>query len=236
MARFFSSVFNALTGPVAEGTTEALVKQVVEGAFSNEAIKEAIKTHGKMLRGGIFADLSLDDESAFERVKELLEKEMRDEGMEAMEAAREMYQFDHWMEGLRPQWRAKVFRYTVIAQKEMEGRLSVLRRMFTLPGGNTSAERDLILRNIASEEPIMMKLGEFLMNKIFRNIDKAVEATPRVATAFGKWFVSDQACELYGLVWIEIKELDTKSAAAAIRVDAWRITNSASRKKGGYFF
>jgi len=212
MAPIFSRLFGMFAGPVAEGTTDAVMKQLLETTFKSEGFKRSIETHGKMLRSGIFADLSQKDESAFERVKEQLEAEMIQKGVDPEEAAQIMHEFDRFLSDptrVEP-WQAKVFRFTVIAQESMEGRLSVLRRMFTLPGGNTDEERLVIMQNIASEEPIMMKFGEWIFNTWMAHaipgMKKTLNFSKDQVTALGRWFYSNgesRAKQFITELWLE---------------------------------
>lgn len=226
---------NWVTGPLLEETVSKVVVDKVLGDTLSGEIRTQVKRGAKLLQLAFFPDLSLDDESGMERTKDTLEQEMRDAGFTPAEASLIMSDFDSFLENDLKAWQSKILRYTVMSQEGLEGRLAVLRRFFTLnpddPGSLTiSKDRRLqIMRNIASEEPIMMMLGRNLREsapKAWKLAKKLGLNTPQFGTYVYLGAVSgvESAWHFYLTV------VDPAGKRIAAQIELWDLRQSKARR------
>lgn len=223
----FEKLSGWFTGPIATHVTGEAVSRTILGDTVKGELKAQVEEGVKLLQLGLLPNLSWRDESGFERVKEELEEEMiKTRHISPEDAAAMTEEFDRYLERI-PWWRATIFRYVVMSQEEMKGRLSVLRRMFSLTDPITDEKRNQIMRNIASEEPVMMKFGEWIRKEFPKFAgslnDKGISILE---------FFRDALTNTATWLWEKYQGVvDPYLGERAEEISRWRIQESIKRRK-----
>lgn len=158
-----------------------IINHVAGEVVASGTLKGFVKDQTGALQASWFHTLSNADESIFEVVKGQLYRDFIAQGATPVQAAAVMREFEEYLASLED-WRAILFRLTVVTETSDEKRKEILGRMFH---DISEDARNRIIQNIVGDEPITHRVCEHVKAH-YRDwadwfIDKIVAAVQALA-------------------------------------------------------